>query len=81
VTVGTPLERLRIPLSTWLRAAHVCSYQAPKSRRYDRDEKPTLSDIQLELGVAYRTVLRMRDVIKQAAEKYRGHKSVRRVAP
>jgi transposase-like protein len=77
VTVGTPLERLRIPLSTWVRAAHAFSYQAPKGRRSDnRDEKPTLSDIQVELGVNYRTVLRMRNVIKQAAGKYRGHKSM-----
>ena len=77
VTVGTPLERLRIPLSTWVRAARAFSYQAPKSMRgQDRDEKPTLLEIQFELRVAYRTVLRMRDVIKQAAGKYRGHKYV-----
>lgn len=70
VTVGTPLERLRLPLSTWVRAAHAFSYQAPKY--LGRDEKPTLQKIQIELGVAYRTVLRMRDVIKRAARKYRG---------
>jgi len=74
VTVGTPFERLRIPLSTWICAAHAFSYQA--LRGHDRDEKPKLSEIQLELGVAYRTVLRMRDIIKQAAGKYRGHKYV-----
>lgn len=77
VTVGTPFERLRIPLSTWVRAAHAFSYQDPKSRpSHNRDKRPTLSDIQLELRVAYRTVLRMRDVIRQAAAKYRGHKYV-----
>lgn len=76
VTVGTPLERLRVPLSTWLRAAHAFSYQSTKGmRKYDRDEKPTLRDIQFELSVNYRTVLRMRDAIKQAMGKYRGHKS------
>jgi hypothetical protein len=75
--VGTPLERLRIPLGTWVRAAHAFSYQAPKGiRGRDREKKPTLSDIRFELRVAYRTVLRMRNVIKQAAGKYRGHKYV-----
>ena len=74
VTVGTPLERLRIPLSTWVRAAHAFSYQAPEySGGRHSDEKPTLQKIQIELGVAYRTVLRMRDVINRAARKYRGH--------
>jgi transposase-like protein len=74
-TIGTLLERLRVPLSTWVRAAHAFSYQAPRGSR-DREEKPTLLDVQSELDVAYRTVLRMRDVIKQAAGKYRGHRSV-----
>jgi hypothetical protein len=74
VTVGTPLERLRIPLSTWVRATHAFSHQAP--RGHDRDEKPKLSKIQFELGVAYRTVLRMRNIIRQAAGKYRGQKYV-----
>jgi transposase-like protein len=73
VTVGTPLERLRLPLSTWVRAAHVFSYQAPGRTGHHSAEKPTLQKIQIELGVAYRTVLRMRDVIKRAARKYRGH--------
>jgi transposase-like protein len=77
VTVGTPLERRRIPLSTWVLAARAFSYQAPKGTRgRDRYKKPTLLDIQFELNVAYRTVLRMRDVIRQAAGKYRGHKYV-----
>lgn len=77
VTVGTPLERLRIPLSTWVRAVRAFSYEAPKGMRgRDREKKRTLSDIRFELRVAYRTVLRMRNVIKQAAGKYRGHKSV-----
>lgn len=66
VTVGTSFERLRIPLSTWVRAA----------RAFSSDGKPTLLEIQSELGVAYRTVLRMRDVIERAAQTYRGHKQV-----
>lgn len=66
VTVGTSFERLRIPLSTWVNAARV----------FNSDGKPTLLEIQSELGVAYRTVLRMRDVIERAARSYRGHKYV-----
>lgn len=71
VTVGTPFERLRIPLSTWLCAARLFSYGATR-----HDGRPTLSDIQGELKVAYRTVLRMRDVIERAVKTYRGHKYV-----
>jgi transposase-like protein len=73
VTVGTPLERLRVPLSAWVRAARAFSYQAPRSRR---DSKPALLELQSEIAVSYRTVLRMRDVIKDAAGQYRGHKYV-----
>lgn len=71
VTVATAFARLRIPLSTWIRAARAFSYRAKI------DDGPlTLRDIQSELKVNYRTVLRMRDVIKRAAAKYRGHKHV-----
>jgi transposase-like protein len=66
VTVGTSFERLRIPLSTWVRAAHAFSFES----------KRPLSKIQSELGVAYRTVLRMRDLIERAAKTYRGRKHV-----
>lgn len=75
VTVGTPLERSRVPLSTWVRAARAFSYEAPRRTR-DGDIKPTLLDIQSELKVTYRTVLRMRDVIERTVGKYRGHKYV-----
>jgi transposase-like protein len=71
VTVGTAFERLRIPLSTWFRGARAFSFEAPR-----RDGKPTLLEIQSEINVAYRTVLRMRDVIERAARKYRGYKYV-----
>ncbi|MGX4773900.1 transposase [Bradyrhizobium guangdongense] len=66
VTVGTSFERLRVPLRTWICAA----------RAFSSDLKPTLSEIQCDLGVAYRTVLRMRDVIERAAKPYRGRKRV-----
>jgi hypothetical protein len=72
--VGTPLERLRVPLSTWVRAAREFSYEAPKYMR--RDTKPTLLEMQSEIGVSYRTVLRMRNIIKHVASRYRGHKYV-----
>jgi transposase-like protein len=68
VTVGTLLERLRVPMSTWVRAAH--------SFCRDNDSKPMLLEIHREIGVSYRTVLRMRDIIKRAASKYRGFKHV-----
>lgn len=65
MTVGTSFERLRVSLSTWARAA----------RAFSSDGKPTLLQIQSEIDVAYRTVLRMRDVIERAARKYRGRKN------
>lgn len=74
VTVGTQLQRLRVPMSTWVRAAHAFSYQAPNGRQ--KDSQPTLLEMHRQIGVSYRTVLRMRDIIKQAAGKYRGHKHV-----
>jgi transposase-like protein len=74
VTVGTPLERLRVPLSAWMRAARAFSYQ-DKLKSW-RDNKPTLLELEPEIAVSYRTVLRMRDIIKKAAGKYRGHKYV-----
>ena len=77
ITIGTALERLRVPLSTWVRAAHAFSYEEPKYMlRRGKDRKLSLSGIQLQVGVAYRTVLRMRDVIKRTAGRYRGHKHV-----
>ena len=71
ISVGTLLERLRIPLSTWMRAAREFSYEGPA---YGKGGKPPLSEMQSEIDVSYRTVLRMRDIIKRAARKYRGHK-------
>lgn len=71
VTVGTAFERLRIPLTTWMRAARAFSHRVRKG-----EGKKTLLDIQSETQVAYRTVLRMRDVIERAAAKYRGYKYV-----
>jgi len=29
----------------------------------------------LEIGISYKTVLRMRDIIKQAAKRYKGYKT------
>jgi transposase-like protein len=72
VTVGTALERLRVPLSTWVRAAHAFSYEGP---RYGRGGRPPLTQLETEIGVSYRTVLRMRDIIGHAARRYGGYKN------
>lgn len=77
VTVGTALERLRIPLNTWVRAAHAFSsdgypYHKDKNRKL---VLTTLTELETKIGVSYRTVLRMRDVIKRAAQGYRGFKT------
>jgi hypothetical protein len=76
VTVGTPLERLRVPLSTWMRAAREFSAddtnRAYNARR--KDNLVPLIEMAPEIQVSYRTVLRMRDIISRAAQKYRGHK-------
>jgi hypothetical protein len=65
--VGTALERLRVPLRTWVRAAYAFSY--------DTAALTPLTDLQAEIGVSYRTVLRMRDMIKSAASAYRGYRT------
>jgi transposase-like protein len=72
VTVGTILERLRVPLSTLVRAAHAFSYEGPA---YGKEGKPPLTQLETEIGVSYRTVLRMRDIIKYAAMRYKGYRS------
>jgi Transposase zinc-ribbon domain len=77
VTVGTAFERQRIPLSTWVRAAHEFSYEGPAyGKGKDRKSKPPpLTELKAKIGVSYRTVLRIRDVIAHAASKYRGYKA------
>jgi hypothetical protein len=70
--VGTVLERLRVPLSTWVRAAHAFSYEGSA---YGKQGKPSLTQLETEIGVSYRTVLRMRDIIKRAAARYRGYQT------
>lgn len=67
VTVGTPFERSRIELSTWMRAAHAFSVEA--------HPLPTLAELGSKIKVSYKTVLRMRDLIAQAAKRYRGYKT------
>ena len=67
VTVGTAFERLRISISTWVRAAHEFSYEG--------SAPPLLTELGTRIGVSRRTVLRMREVIAQAVGKYRGNKA------
>jgi transposase-like protein len=77
VTVGTALERQRIPLSTWVRAAHAFSSDGYPYRK-DKHHKlkpPPLTELQAKIGVSYPTVLRIRDVIEHAARGYRGFKT------
>jgi hypothetical protein len=57
-------------LSTWIRAAHAFSY---KGEAYGKRGKPPLIQLETEIGVSYRTVLRMRDIIKRAAMRYKGY--------
>jgi hypothetical protein len=40
-----------------------------------KDNLILLGELATEIRVTYRTLLRMRDIIKRAAGKYRGHKS------
>jgi hypothetical protein len=60
VTVGTPLERLRVPLSTWMVAAREFSGDHPSRAHNARrgDNLVPLIDLQMKIGVSYRTVLR-----------------------
>jgi hypothetical protein len=77
VTVGTALERLRISLSTWIRAAHAFSsdgYPYYKDKHHQL-KLPPLTDLKTKIGVSYPTVLRIRDIIEHAARRYRGHKT------
>jgi hypothetical protein len=75
--VGTAFERQRIPLSTWVRAAHEFSYEVPAYGRdkYGKPKPPLLTELKTKLGVSYRTVLRIRNIIKHAVSKYRGYKA------
>jgi hypothetical protein len=77
VTVGTLLERLRVPLSTWFRAAYTFSYEGPAGGKGAGGKLKALPLAWLakEIGVSYRTVLLMRDRIKHAAAKYKGYKT------
>jgi hypothetical protein len=60
----------------WVRAAHAFSYEGPAyGKGKDRKSKPPpLTELQARIGVSYRTVLRIRDVIEHAARKYCGIK-------
>lgn len=64
VTVGTPLESSKLPLSTWLRAAHLLSAH----------EVATPRQLQTALGVTYKTAWGMVDKLMATVEKkkYRG---------
>jgi transposase-like protein len=62
VTVGTIFERSRVPLHHWLWALHLLSY-----------DDPSIRDLQVELGVTYKTALQMWKRICAVLRTYRGH--------
>jgi transposase-like protein len=62
VTVGTIFERSRVPLQNWLWAVHLLSY-----------EHPSIRELQLELGVTYKTALQMWKRVCAVLKTYRGH--------
>src|ERR1700676_5056726 len=53
VTVGTALERQRIPLSTWVRAAHAFSSDGYPYRKdkYHKLKLPPLTELHPRIGV------------------------------
>ncbi len=64
VTVGTALERTRVPLGRWMRALHEWSTNSPKA--------PLLVEVQEATGVTYKTTWGMWQIIRAAAKQYRG---------
>jgi hypothetical protein len=76
VTLGTMLERLRLPLSAWVRAAREFSADDGNREHNARrgDNLVPLVEMQPKIGVSYRTMLRMSDIIESAARQYRGSK-------
>jgi len=63
VTVGTPLEGSKLPLSSWLRAAHMLN-ALPK--------QVTVREIEQALGVTYKTAWHLVQKLLGAVESYRG---------
>ncbi|MFB6458636.1 transposase [Bradyrhizobium tunisiense] len=63
VTVGTPLEGSKLPLSAWLQAAHMLN-TLPKA--------VTVREVEQTLGVTYKTAWHMVRKLLEAVENYRG---------
>lgn len=62
VTVGTPLAGSKLPLSAWVKAAHMLNSQKPV----------TVAAIQNALGVTYKTAWHMVQKLLTAVEDYKG---------
>jgi hypothetical protein len=59
-----------------VRAAHAFSTEPQRQRGAKTNETlAPLRDLALEIGISYKTVLRIRDIIKQAAKRYKGYKT------
>lgn len=67
VTVGTILERTRVPLSKWAALAVI---------EVQRHRKPTLQDLTVELQLSYRTVWTMRQLFAQTRRSQYGEQSI-----
>jgi transposase-like protein len=63
VTVGTIFERSKVPLNDWLQALHMLSATQPV----------TLREIEVELGVTYKTAFQIWKRICAVLRTYRGH--------
>lgn len=66
VTVGTPLKGSKLPLAAWIKAAHLLN-----------DHKPvTVREVQMALGVTYKTAWQMVQKLLEGMEGYRGRLSL-----
>lgn len=62
VTVGTPLAGSKLPLRTWVQAAHLLNSHKPI----------TVREVEKALGVTYKTAWQMVQKLLKASESYRG---------
>lgn len=66
VTAGTPLKGSKLPLSAWMTAAHLLS-----------DHKPvTVREVQMTLGVTYKTAWHTVQKLLEGMDGYRGRLSL-----
>ncbi|NEW92763.1 hypothetical protein DY468_12445 [Rhodopseudomonas sp. BR0M22] len=66
VTVGTPLKGSKLPLAAWIKAAHLLNAHKPV----------TVREVQMALGVTYKTAWQMVRKLLEGMEGYRGRLSL-----